>query len=271
MARSKRDWTQAKFERYVKEGRGKGGGKQYKPWITIHDFPSRGRVSRSPGWKSDRIHHFMSDLELRLFYLFEWSNKVIDIREQFPLLDLDLAFCIADEMGIEYPKDRASGTPYVLTTDFMLTVRQNDKSVQIARTVKLAKDLEKTRVLEKLELEKRYWNRQNIDWRIVTELEISKVFADNVRWVHPAYRWELTKETKKDRCYYLNDILKSRLAEGKTTINTITTALDCDMGFEPGTSLALFKHLVARKEILVDMLSNQISNSSQVSIIKTFV
>lgn len=31
MARSKRDWTQAKFERYVKEGRGKGSGKQYKP------------------------------------------------------------------------------------------------------------------------------------------------------------------------------------------------------------------------------------------------
>lgn len=69
MARSKSDWTQVKFERYVKEGRGKGSGKNYKPWITIQDFPSKGRVSRSPGWKSDRIHHFMSDGELRFFYL----------------------------------------------------------------------------------------------------------------------------------------------------------------------------------------------------------
>lgn len=53
MTRSRYDWTQAKFERYVKEGRGKGRGKDYKPWITIRDFPSVGRASRSPGWKSD--------------------------------------------------------------------------------------------------------------------------------------------------------------------------------------------------------------------------
>lgn len=270
MARSKHDWTQAKFERYVKEGRGKGSGKQYKPWITIQDFPSRGRVSRSPGWKSDRIHHFLSDWELRLFYIFEWSDEVKDIREQFPLLDLDLAFCIADEMGIKYPKDRESGTPYVLTTDFVLTIRQNNKIVQIARTFKLAKDLEKTRVLEKLELEKRYWDRQNIDWGIVTEQEISKVFADNVRWLHSAYRWELTEQTDKEP-YHYNELLKSRLAEGKSTISSITTALDYEKGFESGTSLFLFRHLVARKEIIVDMLSNQISSSSLVSIIKKVI
>ena len=64
MARSKYDWTQAKYERYVKEGRGKGRGKDYKPWITIQDFSYVGRASRSPEWKSDRIHHFMSNWEL---------------------------------------------------------------------------------------------------------------------------------------------------------------------------------------------------------------
>ena len=66
----------------------------------------------------------MSDWELRFFYLLEWSDAVRDIKEQYPLLDLDLAFCIADEMGIEYPINSKSMTPYVLTTDFMLTVKQ---------------------------------------------------------------------------------------------------------------------------------------------------
>ncbi|MGK7941543.1 MAG: hypothetical protein AB4062_15615 [Crocosphaera sp.] len=33
MARNRYDWTQDKFERYVKEGRGTGTGKDYKPWI----------------------------------------------------------------------------------------------------------------------------------------------------------------------------------------------------------------------------------------------
>ncbi len=35
MARSKQDWTQAKFERYLKEGRGQGSRKDYQPWIKI--------------------------------------------------------------------------------------------------------------------------------------------------------------------------------------------------------------------------------------------
>ena len=271
MTRNKRDWTQAKFERYVKENRGKGSGKNYKPWITIQDFPSKGRVSRSPGWKSDRIHHFMSDWELRFFYLLEWADGVKDIREQYPLLDLDLAFCIADEMGMEYPKDKKSGTPYVLTTDFLITVKQKGKLVQIARTFKLAKELEKKRVLEKLQLEKHYWNRQSINWAVVTEQEISKIFTDNIRWVHSAYKWELTEESDNENCYYLSNILKERLIAKKTKINTITTALDKEMGIKSGTSLSLFKHLVARKEIIVDMLGAKLSSSSSANIIQKVI
>jgi hypothetical protein len=271
MARNRGDWTQAKFERYVKEGRGKGTGKNYKPWITIRDFPSRGRVSRSPGWKSERIHHFMSDWELRFFYLLEWSNAVKDIREQYPLLDLDLALCIANEMKIEYPRDRKSGTPYVLTTDFMLTVKQGAKPIQIARTVKLAKELEKKRVLELLQLEQRYWDRQNIDWAVVTEQNICKILTDNIKWVHPAYKWELAEEKNQENCYYLSNILKERLTTEKTKINTITTALDKEMSLTSGTSLSLFKHLIARKEIIVDMLETKLSSSSHTTIIKKVI
>jgi len=91
MARSKYDWTQAKFERYVKDEWGKGRRKDYKPWITVQDFPSVGRASQLSGWQSGRTHHLMSDWESRLFYIFDWSSSVQDIREQYPLLDLDLA------------------------------------------------------------------------------------------------------------------------------------------------------------------------------------
>lgn len=53
MPRSKQDWTQAKFERYCKEGRGQASGKNYQPWIKIQDFPLKGRVSRPLGWKTN--------------------------------------------------------------------------------------------------------------------------------------------------------------------------------------------------------------------------
>lgn len=35
MARGRQDWTQDKFERYIKEGRGQGSGEYYQPWIKI--------------------------------------------------------------------------------------------------------------------------------------------------------------------------------------------------------------------------------------------
>ncbi len=49
MGRHNQQWTKAKLKRYVKEGRGQGSGKHYKPWNTIRDYPSKGRVSRAPG------------------------------------------------------------------------------------------------------------------------------------------------------------------------------------------------------------------------------
>ncbi|MGQ4650351.1 hypothetical protein [Lyngbya aestuarii] len=109
----KREWTQAKFERYLKEGRGQGSGKDYKPWHRVREVPSKGRSSRPPSWKTNREHHLLSDNETRLFYLFEWSDAVTDIREQYPLLDLELAMSIAEEMGIKYPTQ--NNTPWNLT------------------------------------------------------------------------------------------------------------------------------------------------------------
>ncbi len=38
MARTKREWTQAKFERYMKESRGQGSGKDYQPLFLILPF-----------------------------------------------------------------------------------------------------------------------------------------------------------------------------------------------------------------------------------------
>lgn len=41
----------------------------------------------------------------------------------------------------------------------------------------MASDLEKKKTLERLEIERRYWIAKGIDWGIVTQKEISNVFA----------------------------------------------------------------------------------------------
>ena len=271
MAKGKREWTKAKFERYMKEGRGQGHGKNYQPWINIRDFPSKGRVSRAPGWKTNREHHLLSDNEKRLFYLFEWSDSIIDIREQFPLLDLDLAMNIATEMGMKYPIEVNHNTPYVLTTDFMLSVQQGEKIVEKARTFKLAKDLNKNSVAEKFELERRYYARKGIDWGIITEKEIPMLLVKNVEWVHSSYKLEATTEMNIDDLHEVANILTSKLQESDSTIIRITNALDKKMNLEVGTSLYLFKHLIANKKIIMDMKTTKISSSIPISKIQRII
>lgn len=109
----------------------------------MQDFPSHARVSRypGPGWKTNRIHQLFSDHEKRCIVLFGWSDIVIDIREQYPLLEYEETIKIAEEAGIKYPRDNKSRFPWVLTTDFLLTVQLNNKSVQLARTFKETPEL----------------------------------------------------------------------------------------------------------------------------------
>jgi hypothetical protein len=70
------------------EGRGSGVGKDYRPWLTVRDVSSLGLSTRAKGWKTDRPHHVLSNLEKDNLFNVEWSDAVKDIREQFPLLSV---------------------------------------------------------------------------------------------------------------------------------------------------------------------------------------
>ncbi len=61
-------------------------------------------------------------MERNYFYLTEFSDVILDIREQFPLLPQEETIVIAEELGIKHPADPKTGDPIVMTTDFLLTV-----------------------------------------------------------------------------------------------------------------------------------------------------
>jgi hypothetical protein len=243
-----------KIEKYIKMGYGSGEGKDYKPWIEIQDFPSLGRVSRIFGWKANRIHHLLSDLEKNYFYLLEWSDIVFDIREQFPLLERPLAMDIAQRKGIKYPVYKGTDVPYILTTDFMITVRTDSgKFRNIARTVKPSEFLEKKRTIEKFEIERCYWEKKGVDWGIVTEHEINSAIAGNIEWLHLCYRYE---DLGFDDERYFNElahILQDRLYKFDIPLNSLLSNLDIEYNTDTGTFLKILKHLISVKTVKVDM------------------
>ncbi|TEB13795.1 Transposon Tn7 transposition protein TnsA [Pelotomaculum sp. FP] len=61
MAKCNRNITAAKIDKMIKDGRGQGHGAEYCPWLTIRDVPSQDLSTRVAGWKTGRVHHFLSN------------------------------------------------------------------------------------------------------------------------------------------------------------------------------------------------------------------
>nr|WP_255193827.1 TnsA endonuclease N-terminal domain-containing protein [Brevibacillus laterosporus] len=53
------------------------------------------------------------------------------MREQFPLLPLEETIVIANELGINHPTDPKTGSPIVMTTDFLLTVNKGQNVTEV--------------------------------------------------------------------------------------------------------------------------------------------
>jgi hypothetical protein len=244
MAKHRRTWNNLIFDKYLREGRGQGVGAGYTPWICIQDFPSLGMVSRVSGATTGRIHHLMSNLELSLFYLLDWSDDVIDIREQYPLIDLANVIEIAENANIKYPYDTKSGFPYVLTSDFYIETAQGAMII----SVKPSSELEKLRVREKLEIERRYWNKRGIGWSVMTENEINSVKARNIEWLSQARDLSVFGlcDTTQDDCqkFFLNAYNTARYPLG-----SLFCAIEKIFGLVSGMGLNIYKNLVYWKRI----------------------
>lgn len=245
-------------EKMIKEGYGSGIGKDYKPWIHIQDVPSLGRVTRVKGIKTERQHELLSDMERNYFYILEFSDKVIDIREQYPLLPLEETISIANELGINHPKNPETGEEIVMTTDFFLTVSKGEGVKEIARTVKLKDDLLDRRIIEKFEIEREFWKRKNIDWAIVTDQEIDRVMAHNISFIQ-GYRdirsvdgfVDMDSNDIQDLIY---EFVK-RIVDDRRSVRRISSQFDNDMNLPIGCGLSIYKYLLINKIIEVNMLN----------------
>ncbi|MBB5335737.1 TnsA endonuclease N-terminal domain-containing protein [Pectinatus brassicae] len=231
-------------------------GNAYKPFILIQDVPSLGRSSRLRGIKTGRQHEFLSDLERNYFILLEFSAFVVDIREQFPL-ELKETLLIAEELGIKHPIHPITKKPITMTSDFCITLKKGDTTEDIIRTTKYKQDLLSRRVIEKFQIEKTYWHRKEINWGIVTEVEIDKIYSQNIADALAYYDLsdyaglsDIDEDEKED---LVIEFLKRLLVSDKT-VRQISRMFEQDVHLPKGAGIALFKHLIAQKYITIDLL-----------------
>jgi len=232
------------------EGRGTGRGPNYKPWIKVHEFGSKGSAHRLMGWKTNRIHQFLSDLELYFFLETQFNDHVIDIREQYPLLPLESTVLIAENLGIRHPAiNNKRGNEIIMTTDFLITIKKGNLIKDIVRTIKYENDLSK-RNIDKLRIEKEYFSTKGInDWGIVTESDVNVIKARNLYAIYNSYFWDkYCNLSKLDICKITDDFLNMLIINDYEVIETTDEFTDY-MGWCEGEGLVFFKYLIAHKKL----------------------
>lgn len=246
MARKKYSNSLAKNARWIKEGRGAGRNQEYKPWLTVRDLPSDGRSHRVFGHKSQRTHHLFSDLELAVFLLLEWHSETQEIREQFPL-QLEVTLELAKEAGIVHPAN--AGVMQYMSSDFLVN-SHNSEQPKFVLQAKYAEALSDPRTVEKLELERRYWVKKEVDWLLITEQDIPITVFQNINWLYPAQRDEIDGDEILQRVQFYAHQFKEA---PKTTLLNIAKSIDVAYGLPLGESLREIRQLLAKRCFLFDI------------------
>ncbi|EGQ8102035.1 TnsA endonuclease N-terminal domain-containing protein [Vibrio parahaemolyticus] len=253
------------YQRALKNKYGIGSGPNYKPWLRVQDVKSRGTRSQIFGRKTQRIHHFLSSIESELFYLTEFSNSVLDIREQFPILPLNYTQKVAKTLGVKHPTHPITKEPVIVTTDQLLTVDTSQGMSYHAVSVKPEDESNSSRVLEKIDIERVCWELLDVKFSYYTGNELTKSQSANIDWATAPFRENPTLFTDEQIVYAL-----STIKLGCCFIEDICNQCISMNVVSNDDALLLIRYLIAEKYIDVD-LSFNISESGVLDVKKVLL
>lgn len=165
----------------IRRGRGVSQGSAYKPWLPIREVPSQGTSSSALGIKTGRAHHTLSELETIYLFLMERRPSVIDIREQWPIFDLDRTLRLCSEQGARHIFRENRPEPF--TIDFFLTEEIEGKKSFWAASVKSAEDAKNPEIRKRLVVEYLWCQQRNIPWTLIDTSSFNKTVLANLRFM----------------------------------------------------------------------------------------
>lgn len=195
----------------LRRGRGTGEGKDYKPWLENREVNSMGTASEVIDYKTGRQVHLLSQGEVYWYYLLRWRDDVTDIREQFPL-ELEMTVEISRKLGFRHPYNEKTR----MTTDMLITKTDGTYEAYSVKTDKSV--LDNARNIEKLYIEKLYWDSLQIPFHIVYKSDVNWTLVKNIMDVTACY---------DDGCVYdAYSALRHKIAHKEIIVDMESRLLD---------------------------------------------
>ncbi len=229
----------------ILRGYGRGEGLNYKSWLTGHEFASIGRFVRLTGRTVPRLYRFMSALEADAFVIYDNMPDVSDILEQY-YDTLEETLEIADLLHVRHPFSGKYYNP--VTTD--LVIRKGD--TWIARSVKSSRSLEDERTREKLEIERVYFERHGIEWKIITEKELNRDLVQNLNWLWYGESLEVLFPSP-DLLQQAETVFTQWYEDALLPFPVLLDRIESQFCLLPGSGICVFKSLLRKNVLQIDL------------------
>lgn len=121
--------------------------------------------------------------------------------------------------------------------------------------MKPADKLEDDRVIEKQEIERRYWGEQGVDWGIVTDVDIPATYAENIGRIHNCA--SVADLAQPYPGYYAEKaalIAREVPMRAHLTLHQFCAEMDLRLGMPPATALMLIRHLIVTRVVVCDLM-----------------
>ncbi|MEH2530802.1 hypothetical protein V1277_002822 [Bradyrhizobium sp. AZCC 1588] len=255
MARRRYAWTEKRIAKFLREGRGLGIGASYTPWLTVSDIPSLGKCHRLFWPVTGREHHLLSDLEYYAFLRKCFDDRTLDIREQFPLPRHE-TLEIATKLGVKHPK--INGVYIVMTTDLLVTRSTSSGPIERAYAVKPDDELLDRRTMEKLDIERTYWEKKGVTWAIIPGSSLRGNVSFNLEWIFDCLRDQMTEPPDEPTVReHLVDAIEGL---GDFPLRTVCSVVDGRLALAAGRTLSTARRMLSEKALLVDLSVSNLSN-----------
>lgn len=255
-------WTEERIRRLQRDGRGRGEGKTYVPWLKVARPGFKlASTFRMFGRLTGREHHLLSPGEASTFWMLERSPYVLDIREQFPL-DRGISIGVAQAARLPHKPYPGTQVPIVMTIDFMVTMRGPCR--YRAFSVKAGPELSDPDVLIGLELERRICDAMNVPYHLVVHHDIDKRLLRNIRLLQGAARDIRRRRSALERREQMADRLESALrsSEQHSTLAEFCLDFDTEHGLRHGYALMTAKWLMWQRRVQFDLSTRELSQLS---------
>lgn len=254
MANGRIKWTEKKIAEMIASGHGRGVGAQYKPWVHVRDFSSRGTSRRVSSPKTGRTHQLLSDVEFNLFLLLEWSRDFSDIREQYPL-DRDVTQDVARTLGIRHPCYPATHVPTVMTVDFFCTRATTGADEFVAFNAKRKEEAESENSLLKLEIQRATLKLAGIHHHLIYHSDLPAQKIRNIEKIRNSAVKDGEVEPEPGYWASVSEQMGRMIvnAQSSLTLAEFCTQFDTANSAPPGTGLRAARLLMLQRTLVPEL------------------